>query len=450
MFRTGTMNRVNFFDITSQKILYFLLIFLSIFELINGYFAFHYNLILIGFLYKSLIVLMAILLIAFHSWKFETGIIILCGYSLFLLMSGLRLCRPDVAIEAIAFDFQYTSRSLLILISIFIFAVSLNRNELINFFKKFIWVQWFIITSGILTHVIFGFGGVYTKIGEYLRPGYTSYFYAGNSVAILYDACWLAIMFMVKNNLVRVLITLITLFIVTAFGSKLGIFLIFFILSFNLFIKLYRKSKVLFVLTISFTSLSFFLIALNIENIIWWFLNYYKLFSKQGSRMVEAALEYGLISALWSRRDFLISLAIDKIANYNLKDLFLGANYFNYRRLLGSDIGKEFRNAEVDPIDLVGSTGILGFILAYGILFIFILMLLKNRQNIKIQLEKYYNINYGLICSGILLMLLVSSILTGHVFTEPYSNILLGLVYGLIYKLCKNSERSSEACLLKS
>src|SRR3972149_298333 len=406
MFRTGTMNRVNFFDITSQKILYFLLIFLSIFELINGYFAFHYNLILIGFLYKSLIVLMAILLIAFHSWKFETGIII--------------------------------------------FAVSLNRNELINFFKKFIWVQWFIITSGILTHVIFGFGGVYTKIGEYLRPGYTSYFYAGNSVAILYDACWLAIMFMVKNNLVRVLITLITLFIVTAFGSKLGIFLIFFILSFNLFIKLYRKSKVLFVLTISFTSLSFFLIALNIDNIIWWFLNYYKLFSKQGSRMVEAALEYGLISALWSRRDFLISLAIDKIANYNLKDLFLGANYFNYRRLLGSDIGKEFRNAEVDPIDLVGSTGILGFILAYGILFIFILMLLKNRQNIKIQLEKYYNINYGLICSGILLMLLVSSILTGHVFTEPYSNILLGLVYGLIYKLCKNSERSSEACLLKS
>src|SRR3972149_7161882 len=450
MFRTGTMNRVNFFDITSQKILYFLLIFLSIFELINGYFAFHYNLILIGFLYKSLIVLMAILLIAFHSWKFETGIIILCGYSLFLLMSGLRLCRPDVAIEAIAFDFQDTSRSLLILISIFIFAVSLNRNELINFFKKFIWVQWFIITSGILTHVIFGFGGVYTKIGEYLRPGYTSYFYAGNSVAILYDACWLAIMFMVKNNLVRVLITLITLFIVTAFGSKLGIFLIFFILSFNLFIKLYRKSKVLFVLTISFTSLSFFLIALNIENIIWWFLNYYKLFSKQGSRMVEAALEYGLISALWSRRDFLISLAIDKIANYNLKDLFLGANYFNYRRLLGSDIGKEFRNAEVDPIDLVGSTGILGFILAYGILFIFILMLLKNRQNIKIQLEKKYNINYGLICSGILLMLLVSSILTGHVFTEPYSNILLGLVYGLIYKLCKNSERSSEACLLKS
>jgi hypothetical protein len=169
--------------------------------------------------------------------------------------------------------------------------------------------------------------------------------------------------------------------------------------------------------------------------------------------MVEVAIEYGLISALWSRRDFLISLAIDKIANYNLKDLFLGANYFNYRRLLGYDIGREFRNAEVDPIDLVGSTGILGFILAYGILFIFILMLLKmllkNRQNIKIQLQNNYNINYVLLCSGILLMLLVSSVASGHVFTEPYSNILLGLVYGLIYKLCNNSERGTKGCLLK-
>lgn len=441
MFRTGIMNRTNFFDITSQKILYFLLIFLSVFELINGYFSFHYNLTLIGLFYKSSIVFLAILLIAFHRWKFETGTIILCGYSLFLLLSGLRLCRPDVSIAAIAFDFQYTSRSLLILISIFVFTVSLNKNELMNFIKKFFGVQWIIITLAILIHVIFGFGGVYTKTGEYLRPGYPSFFSAGDPIAILYAACWLVIMFMVKNNLVRVLITLITLFIVTAFASKLGIFLIFFILSLNLFIKLFQKSKALFALTLLFISSSFLVITLNIENIIWWFLNYYKLFSKEGSRMVEVAIEYGLISALWSKRNVLLSIAIDKIANYNLKDLFLGANYFNYRRLLGSDIGMEFRNAEVDPIDLVGSTGILGFILAYGILFIFILKSLRNRQNIKIQLEKNYNINYVLICSRILLMLLVSSVLTGHVFTEPYSNILLGLVYGLIYKLCNNSER---------
>src|SRR4030043_2130926 len=119
MFRTGIMNRTNFFDIMSQKILYFLLIFLSIFELINGYFCFYYNLTLIGLFYKSSIVFLAFLLIAFHRWKFETGTIILCGYSLFLLLSGLRLCRSDVAIETIALDLQYTSRSLLILISIF-------------------------------------------------------------------------------------------------------------------------------------------------------------------------------------------------------------------------------------------------------------------------------------------------------------------------------------------
>src|SRR4030042_7148597 len=197
MFHTGLMNRTNFFDITSQKILYFLLIFLSVFELINGYFSFHYNLILIGLFYKSLIVFLAILLIAFHRWKFETGTIILCGYSLFLLLSGLRLCRSDVAIEAIVFDFQYTSRSLLILISIFIFAVSLNKNELMKFFRKFFWVQWIIITSAILIHVIFGFGGIYKKIGEYLKPGYTSFFSAGNSIAILYAVCWLVIIFMV-------------------------------------------------------------------------------------------------------------------------------------------------------------------------------------------------------------------------------------------------------------
>jgi hypothetical protein len=188
---------------------------------------------------------------------------------------------------------------------------------------------------------------------------------------------------------------------------------------------------------------------LNIENIIWWFLNYYKLFSKEGSRMAEIAMEYGIISALWSKRNVLLSTAIDKITNYNLKDLFLGANYFNYKRLLGSDIGMEFRNAEVDPIDLVGSTGILGLILAYGILFIFILKSLRKRQNIKIQSDENYNINYMPICSRILLMLFVSSILTGHVFTEPYSNILLGLVYGLIYKLSKNSERGTKGCLLK-
>src|SRR4030043_623808 len=105
MFRTGIMNRTNFFDIMSQKILYFLLIFLSVFELINGYFFFYYNLTLIGLFYKSLIVFLAILLIVFHRWKFETGTVILCGYSLFLLLSGLRLCRPDITIGAIAFDF---------------------------------------------------------------------------------------------------------------------------------------------------------------------------------------------------------------------------------------------------------------------------------------------------------------------------------------------------------
>jgi hypothetical protein len=447
MFRTGIMNSTNFFDITSQRILYFLLIFLSVFELINGYFSFYHNLTLIGLFYKSLIIFLAIILIAFHRWKFETGIIILCGYSLFLLLSGLRLCRSDVAIEAIAFDFQYTSRSLLILISIFIFAVSLNKNELITFFKKFLWVQWIIITLAIFIHVIFGFGGVYSKTGEYLRPGYTSFFYAGDPIAIIYVACWLVIISTVKNNLVRVLLTIITLFIVTACASKLGIFLIFFILSLNLFIRLFQKSKVLFVLTLIFISSSFLLIALNLENIIWWFLNYYKLFSKEGSKMAEVAMEYGIISALWSKRNVLLSLAIDKITNYNLKDLFLGANYFNYKRLLGSNIGMEFRNAEVDPIDLVGSTGILGLILAYGVLFIFILKSLRNKQNIKNQLEKNYNINYVLICSRILLMLFVSSIVTGHVFTEPYSNILLGLVYGLIYKLCNNSEgRTTGVC----
>lgn len=441
MFRTGIINRTIFFEIPIQKAYYFLVVALSIFELIDGYFVFHFNLNLIGFIYKSSVVILAILLFIIHRWDFKIGLSILCGYLIILMLGCFRLLRSDISIEAIVFDFQYNARSFLILISIFIFAISLERDKLNNLFSRFVLIQWIVITIAIMVHIIFGFGGVFVKIGEYLRPGYTSFFTSGDTVAILYAISWFVIMFMVKNNLIRVLITLITLSIEGLFGSKLGILLVFFMIVLNLFLKLLQKSKLLFLLMLVFSLSSFFLIIMNIENIIMWFLNYYSLFSKGGNKIALKAAEYGLLSVLWSRRDYLISLAIDNITKYNVKDLIVGANFFNYKKFLGSDIGMEFRMAEVDPIDLVGATGILGFIAAYGLLFIIFLMLFKNKQYIKNPLGKSYNkTNHVLLYSGILLMLFVSSIGSGHVFIEPYSNMLLGLVYGLIYKLIKTSK----------
>ncbi|OGL43656.1 MAG: hypothetical protein A2W05_08060 [Candidatus Schekmanbacteria bacterium RBG_16_38_10] len=444
------MNRTIFFEIPIQKAYYFLVVALSIFELIDGYFAFHFNLNLIGFIYKSLIVILAMLLFIIYRWDFKIGISIFCGYLLILMLGCFRLLRSDINIEAIVFDFQYTARSFLMLISVFIFAISLQRDKLNNLFSRFVLIQWIVITIAIVVHIIFGFGGVYMRSGEYIRIGYTSFFTSGDTVAILYAVSWFAIMFMVKNNLIRVLITLITLSIEGLFGSKLGILLVFFMLILKLFSIILKKSKLLFLLMLVFGLFSFFLIIMNIENIIMWFLNYYLLISKEGNKIALKAAEYGLLSVLWARRDYLISLAIDNITKYNVKDLIVGANFFNYKKFLGSDIGREFRMTEVDPIDLVGATGILGFIAAYGLLFIIFLMLLKNKQYIKNQLGKTCNnINYVLLYSGILLMLLISSLSSGHVFIEPYSNILLGLVYGLIYKFSKNSERGTKGCLLK-
>ena len=445
------MNRTIFFEIPIQKVFYFLVVGLSIFELIDGYFAFHFNLSLIGSIYKSSFLILAMLLFIIHRWDFKMGLFIFCGYLSILLLGFFRLLRSDVNIEAIVFDFQYTARSFLILISVFILAISLERDKLNNLFSKFVLIQWIVITIAIVVHVILGFGGVYMRSGEYIRVGYTSFFTSGNTVAILYAVSWFAIMFMVKNNLVRILITLITLFTVGAFGSKLGILLVFLMPILKLFSKLLQKSKLLFLLMLVFSLFSFFLIIINFEKIIIWGLDYYSLLSSDSNKIALRAAEYGLLSVLWARRDYLISLAIDNITKYNVKDLITGVNFFNYKRFLGSDIGREFRMTEVDPIDLVGATGILGFIVAYGLFFIIFLMLFKNKQYIKNQLGKSCNnINHVLLYLGILLMLFVSSLSSGHVFLEPYSNILLGLVYGLIYKLSKNSERGTEGCLLKS
>ena len=437
------MNRTLFFEIPIQKVFYFLVVFLSIFELIDGYLAFHFNLSLIGFIYKSSIVILAVLLFIIHRWDFKMGLFILLCYVSIIMLGCFRLLRSDLNIEAIVFDFQYTARSLLILISIFILAVSLERDKLNNLFSKFVLIQWIVITIAIVVHVILGFGGVYMRSGEYIRIGYTSFFSSGDTVAILYSVSWFAIMFMVKNNLIRVLITLITLSIEGLFGSKLGILLVFLMLILKLFSKLLQKSKLLFLLILVFSLSSFFLIIMNFENIIMWFLNYYSLFSEEGNKIALKASEYGLLSVLWSRRDYLISLAMHHITKYNFKDIIVGVNFLNYKKILGSEIGREFRMTEVDPIDLVGATGILGLIAAYGLLFITFLMLLKNKQYIKNPLGKSFNnINHQvLLYSGILLMLFVSSISSGHVFIEPYSNLLLGLVYGLIYKLYNNSGR---------
>jgi hypothetical protein len=349
-----------------------------------------------------------------------------------------RLLYSDITVEAIIFDFQYTSRSLLLLISIFLFGYILKKEKINFLFKKYFLIQWVVITTAVFLHISIGLGGTSYYAEEGMRLGYTSYFLSGNQIIFLYVVSWWFLVAIRYDKIRdRIILTSISLLIILAIGSRSGVLLIFIMSSLFLYKKIYNKSLTLFILTSLISLCLCFFILIYFTQVMGFLASLFIKFSSEAAPLVQNVNTYGALTALVSKRDILISNALQAIGHYDLREILFGSNFFNYKKILGGYTNTgEFRMVEVDPIDLLGGFGIIGVLIVYlPIVWIFLRLARKKKS-----FKTLYELNdrmFPAVQGGILISILASS-MSGHIFLSPVSIVSVGLILSMAWHLIKS------------
>ncbi len=429
------MNKDPLKNIIIQSVLVMILS-ISIIELIDGIMTMKFGFSYLSTLVRLLFLILPLFLIMYIPIR-EGGIFV-CIVSLILVHMFFRLLYSDITVEAIIFDFQYTSRSLLLLISIFLFGYILKKEKINFLFKKYFLIQWVVITTAVFLHISIGLGGTSYYAEEGMRLGYTSYFLSGNQIIFLYVVSWWFLVAIRYDKIRdRIILTSISLLIILAIGSRSGVLLIFIMSSLFLYKKIYNKSLTLFILTSLISLCLCFFILIYFTQVMGFLASLFIKFSSEAAPLVQNVNTYGALTALVSKRDILISNALQAIGHYDLREILFGSNFFNYKKILGGYTNTgEFRMVEVDPIDLLGGFGIIGVLIVYlPIVWIFLRLARKKKS-----FKTLYELNdrmFPAVQGGILISILASS-MSGHIFLSPVSIVSVGLILSMAWHLIKS------------
>lgn len=146
-------------------------------------------------------------------------------------------------------------------------------------------------------------------------------------------------------------------------------------------------------------------------------------------KVVSEIDEDGFVGGLASGRSDRASLALNKYSeNFSFLEKLVGAG--NNRIIMDTNIGGY---SEIDFIDILLSTGIIGFLIVYFPFFIISYnLLLQNKKNKIIEFKIVFILN--------VFFLLISS-LGGHLFTSGTANIFLALLNIYPYTLIHNQSK---------
>ena len=363
----------------------------------------------------------------------------------------IRLITFEISSEAIFTDLQYTTRSILMIVGIVMFLCCIEVERVNELFRKFFPVQWIFITCAVLANIVFDFGEVYkTRIPTVLREGFHSFFQSGNQIAIIYSVSWWVLAMRFKSLMVRSMLTVISVAILLAMGSKAGAAIIVGMVGLATYKKIYDYSKGTFAFTCIISLVIGGYILLNFEETVSVIANLFLNYSGESSQLQKKVRMLGAFSGMVSQRDVFVADALDIISKYDLRQIIFGANFYAYSKAMGTYITKgPINTAEVDPIDLLGGFGILGLLLAYVPLFITAILLFKRQKYADEAAKKLHNDNLPATLYGIFIIMLIFSCLTGHVFLCPLSMACLGLAYGITYHLISTKPLRSNRILRK-
>jgi hypothetical protein len=413
-------------------------------ELINGFMLSKFNFSALSLIVRSLFLFLPIFLIMYLP--VEKGSMFICFFSFILLHMFLRLFRIDIGMGAVMFDLQYTARSVLLLVSMILFVYALPTNKATALFSKYFLIQWVVITMAIILHITLGFGGVTYQSADKLRQGFTSYFQSGNQIVFLYVASWWVIaLTMLRSLSTRGIFTIITLAVMLAMGTRSGIVLIFIMSGAFLFIKIHDKSRKLFTAAFSITLAASFLIFINFNSVMVFLAGLFVKYSSEAVNLSKNVDTYGALTALVSKRDLLVANALHAISNYDLRDILIGANFYSYKKAVGSYVDtREIRMAEVDPVDLMGGFGIIGLLVVYVPMLYMFIKLIKKRARAKANSELLGNNNLPMSIQGLIVIIILASSMSGHVVLSPLSIMCVGLTLAMAWHLIRRDAETFE------
>jgi len=235
------MNRDPLADIIIKSLTAMILS-VSLLELADGFLTVKFGFSYISTITRLLFLFLPLFLIIYVP--VDRGIAFL-GYAsaLFLLMF-LRLLRPETKFKTLIFEFQYTARSALLLVSIVLLGYVLQADGMKRLFRRFFPIQWVLITLAVFAHILLGVGGMTYTSGYQLRAGYTSYFVSSNQVVFLYAAAWwVFVSLTIRNLFVRIILTVLTLAVMLAMGTRSGVVLTVMMSCLYVYKKIFDKSR---------------------------------------------------------------------------------------------------------------------------------------------------------------------------------------------------------------
>lgn len=289
---------------------------------------------------------------------------------------------------------------------------------------KFILIMYLIYLNLIIIPYIFGFGYNIYKSFEH-KGGYIGLFYSGNELSAIIFCLMPIIINYIKNSknyLLKVFVLLEILMAVFLIGTKtllLGTIIVIMYFVIKYFIDNYKKLSFkigLTIITLLFVFTFVFILIFpktSVYKNLQVALDYYKVDSISDLISLK-----GIDNIIFSKRLTYLNKVNKKYISSHVSGKFMG---------LGISKIIAIKDIEIDIFDIFYSIGIVGFV----IYMILIINALKNNK-----LDKYYKFS--------IILFILTSLITGHVITEP----MVSIYVALLFVLCKNNNVSNKKRIL--
>jgi hypothetical protein len=409
----------------ARYILRILIFNVVVIEFLNGIAGFYLNFFSIGkLIYTFIIGVLFVALITYHPRKMVVTMSFLFSA---ILLVGFRHFY-DVVSAGNELNSYLRSGFLMCLVYEFVVVFKLyEKRDIARFLRAEVFTFYFISLS-ILLDRLYDFGGTFRFGSGALRDGNFSFFDSGNTLIALYILSYISTL-LVSKGLFKIVVNFIVVFSVMLLtGSKVGIAGVGVLLVLKVISETRKKSKFIGNTLILSSLIVLVLVVWNLNLVLNYFITFLANYSSEGAK-IEAS-NFDIVDILFSRRNIQLGNALIIISQSSIAELIFGLGLENAKLELGNlSLFEEATMVESDPVDILLAFGFVGLI-QFFLLYVFrIKSLIKNGVKI-IPLDNTQ--------SGLLLMLLclfLISAMSGHVFLNTATSIILGLLMAFTKKL---------------
>lgn len=398
---------------TIDRYILFLLSFIVLVDMLNGFFIYHFTKLPISQAFKFLI----LVLMFFRTFAIKDVwflIIIFIGFQISPFFGLLKTGNPLQYFKDVTIALKWFTVPL----SFFYFKALLlspHFNQLREKIKKIISKSIKLISFNLVLGIM-GLGWAFYHHGYGNATGTKGYIFAGNELTILI----LAIAFITFSHLKAInknkqgymflILFLFFAFIMTSktmIGGVLIVYLIPLVANVKLRIKKKQLTRLFVIMIFGLPALSYGIYLGVVKS---GFLNdfKYKLYRN----------DFDLLTAILSNRNNFIEMGLDAFGDYNFIEKFFGLGQTYY-------VAQASHTAEVDFFTMLFSGGIIGLIILLSIITVYFYS--------AIQLMKRREFPQAKSCFLFLIFILVISNLSGHIFGSGIAGFFIGAAIAFMF-----------------